>query len=159
MRNDQIFVLLLVILLPLSGCFDGAVGDADAEEDTGMTVINNYYNNTTTIMPNVDTHVLYIPQGTTANISTSNGELIEVLDVWTSDEYNSEDVRDYNNYGLYADFNCSTHPDVRRASGIGIVSTYSEMSSDWLPSDGTSCTYEFFTWYNYESYMIYRIHS
>ena len=33
MRNDQIFVLLLVILLPLSGCFDGAVGDA---EGTGL---------------------------------------------------------------------------------------------------------------------------
>ena len=34
MRNDQIFVLLLVILLPMSGCFDGAVGDAEAEEGT-----------------------------------------------------------------------------------------------------------------------------
>ena len=158
MRKDQIFVLLLVILLPLSGCFDGAVGDADAEEDTGMTVINNYYNNTTTIMPNLDTHVLYIPYGTTANISTSNGEIIEVLDVWTSDEYNSEDVRDYNNYGLYADFNCSTHPDVRTAYGIGASLTYSEMSSDWLPSDGTSCTYEFWQSSYFESYMIYRIH-
>ena len=34
MRNDQIFVLLLVILLPMSGCFNGAVGDAEAEEGT-----------------------------------------------------------------------------------------------------------------------------
>ena len=53
MRNDQIFVLMLVILLPMSGCFDGAVGDAegnDAEDnvETPETiVINNYYNNTT----------------------------------------------------------------------------------------------------------------
>ena len=48
MRNDQIFVLLLVILLPMSGCFDGAVGDAEAEEESGeTTVVNNYYNNTT----------------------------------------------------------------------------------------------------------------
>ena len=51
MRNDQIFVLLLVILLPMSGCFDGAVGDAEGTDDTsssGTTVINNhYYNNTT----------------------------------------------------------------------------------------------------------------
>ncbi len=46
MRNDQIFVLLLVILLPLSGCFDGAVGDAEGTDDES-TVINNYYNNTT----------------------------------------------------------------------------------------------------------------
>ena len=48
MRNDQIFVLLLVILLPMSGCFDGAVGDAEAEEEAeGTNVVNNYYNNTT----------------------------------------------------------------------------------------------------------------
>ena len=51
MRNDQIFVLLLVILLPMSGCFDGAVGDAEGTDDassSGTTVINNhYYNNTT----------------------------------------------------------------------------------------------------------------
>ena len=33
MRNDQIFVLMLVILLPMSGCFDGAVGDAEGTED------------------------------------------------------------------------------------------------------------------------------
>ena len=33
MRNDQIFVLLLVILLPMSGCFDGAVGDAEGSEE------------------------------------------------------------------------------------------------------------------------------
>ena len=32
MRNDQIFVLMLVILLPMSGCFDGAIGDVDAQE-------------------------------------------------------------------------------------------------------------------------------
>jgi len=33
MRNDQIFVLLLVILLPMSGCFEGAVGDAEGTDD------------------------------------------------------------------------------------------------------------------------------
>jgi hypothetical protein len=158
MRNDQIFVLLLVILLPLSGCFDGAVGDANAEEDTGMTVINNYYNNTTTIMQIPDTHVLYIPKGTTGNLSTSNGELIEVLDVWMATSSQSDDVQDYNLYGLSANFSCSTHSDVRTASGIGARTTYPEMGTDYLPSDGTSCTYEFYTYYKYETYMIYRIH-
>ena len=33
MRNDQIFVLLLVVLLPLSGCFDNAVGEAEADDE------------------------------------------------------------------------------------------------------------------------------
>ena len=51
MRNDQIFVLLLVILLPLSGCFDGAVGDAEGTDDasSGTTIVNNYYNNTSNL--------------------------------------------------------------------------------------------------------------
>ena len=53
MRNDQIFVLLIVVLLPMSGCFDGAVGDAEGTDDTdsNTTVINNYYNQTTNIPP------------------------------------------------------------------------------------------------------------
>ena len=42
---------MLVILLPMSGCFDGAVGDAEGTDDTssGNHVINNYYNNTTVV--------------------------------------------------------------------------------------------------------------
>ena len=49
MRKDQIFVLMLVVLLPLTGCFDGGgIGDADAQESSdSTTVVNNYYNNTT----------------------------------------------------------------------------------------------------------------
>ena len=49
MKTDRIFVLLLVVMLPMSGCFDDAVGDAEGADDatSGTTVINNYYNNTT----------------------------------------------------------------------------------------------------------------
>ena len=36
MRNDQIFVLLLVVLMPMSGCFDGGgVGEAEGAQDSG----------------------------------------------------------------------------------------------------------------------------
>ena len=54
MKTDRVFVLLLVVLLPLSGCFDGSVGDADATDDSSesTTVINNYYNNTTVMEQN-----------------------------------------------------------------------------------------------------------
>jgi len=52
MKTDRIFVLLLVVMLPMSGCFDDGVGDAEAADDTdeGTTVINNYYYNNTTII-------------------------------------------------------------------------------------------------------------
>ena len=35
----------------MSGCFDGAVGDAEGTDDSssGTTVVNNYYNNTTLV--------------------------------------------------------------------------------------------------------------
>ena len=45
MRNDHIFVLLLVVLLPMSGCFGDAVGGAEGESES--TIVNNYYNTTT----------------------------------------------------------------------------------------------------------------
>ena len=58
MKTDRIFVLLLIVMLPMSGCFGDGVGDAEAADynDEGTTVIhynnttivNNYYNNTTT---------------------------------------------------------------------------------------------------------------
>lgn len=53
MRNDQIFVLLLVVLLPLSGCMDNTVGDAEGTDDidSDVTVVNHYYNQTTNHPP------------------------------------------------------------------------------------------------------------
>ncbi|MBT7244708.1 MAG: hypothetical protein HN874_04590, partial [Euryarchaeota archaeon] len=50
MRNDQIFVLLLVVLLPMSGCMESAVGEVEGTEETSSetTIVNNYYNNTST---------------------------------------------------------------------------------------------------------------
>ena len=53
MRNDQIFVLLLVVLLPMSGCMDNTVGEVEGTEDTesNTTVVNNYYNQTINHLP------------------------------------------------------------------------------------------------------------
>lgn len=54
MKTDKLFVLLLVMLLPLTGCIDvsdnaNADDSTESEEEGIMTVINHYYNNTTTI--------------------------------------------------------------------------------------------------------------
>jgi hypothetical protein len=102
MRNDQIFVLLLVILLPLSGCFDGAVGDAEGTDDTssGTTVMNNYYNNSTTVIQqtpeiisigglieNVTHTGTSIPYYVTT-INSSAGELIQLHEANAQQVYN-----------------------------------------------------------------------
>ena len=58
MSTDKMFILLLVVLLPLTGCLDlidPANADEDAEGtddiDTNTTVINNFYNQTTNQPP------------------------------------------------------------------------------------------------------------
>ena len=80
MRNDQIFVLLLVIILPMSGCFDGAVGDAEGTDDAtdGTTVINNYHNNTTIVYNNTtaDVEPEYFVVGGTVDNNTTNVPLV-----------------------------------------------------------------------------------
>ncbi|MDB2398023.1 hypothetical protein N9V82_02235 [Candidatus Poseidoniales archaeon] len=49
MTTDKVFILLLVIMLPLTGCLD-VTDTAEAEEsEEETTIVNNYYNNTTTI--------------------------------------------------------------------------------------------------------------
>jgi hypothetical protein len=69
MTTDKLFILLLVILLPLTGCLDIA-DTAEAEEsDDETTIVNNYYNNTTTTtttMPMV--HSLHIEAYTNATL-------------------------------------------------------------------------------------------
>ena len=47
MTTDRLFVIMLVFLIPMTGCF-GAVDNADAEQNDGDTIVNNYYNNTST---------------------------------------------------------------------------------------------------------------
>lgn len=91
MRNDQIFVLMLVILLPMSGCFDGTVGDAEGTDDSslGTTVVNNYYNNTT-VVQNGNTNYEFISFSTNrtgdnwgANELVVGGYTYGTLDVGT----------------------------------------------------------------------------
>jgi hypothetical protein len=52
MKTDKLFILMLVILLPLTGCIDvsdNANADESVNDEGGdeTTVINNFYNNTT----------------------------------------------------------------------------------------------------------------
>jgi hypothetical protein len=76
MKTDRIFVLLLVVMLPMSGCFDDAVGDAEAEEDSsGTTVINNYYNNTTIVESTESGPEYFVVGGMVDNNTTHEGSL------------------------------------------------------------------------------------
>ena len=84
MRNDQIFVLLLVILLPMSRCFDGAVGDAEGTDGESSTTVINYYNNTTIIQSSPPTYH-YLTHSLELNFSQDSGWR-EITDFNTTSE-------------------------------------------------------------------------
>ena len=99
MTTDRIFVLMLVIMIPMTGCF-GAVDNADAQEgtpeNTSDTIVHNhYYNNTTTIVDN-STTIVETP----------------VLEKFTSGgmvDYNSDDYIDLGNAYIFSPYNFSTN--------------------------------------------------
>jgi hypothetical protein len=71
MTTDKVFILLLVIMLPLTGCLD-MTDNAEAEDsDEENTIINNYYNNTTTVVQHASSDVksFYIPPGGNLTLS------------------------------------------------------------------------------------------
>ena len=70
MRKDQIFVLLLIVMLPMSGCFDDAVGEAEgagevAPADTAYSQMYHIYTEST------ETNV--------ANISVDSNQILEIV--------------------------------------------------------------------------------
>ena len=73
MTTDRLFVILLVMLIPMTGCF-GAIDNADAEQnDDETTIVNNYYyNNTTTMMME---EIEYFSNGGVIESSTPHGEI------------------------------------------------------------------------------------
>ena len=74
MKPDKVFILLLVILLPLTGCIDVS-DNADAQDSTDSeeaetTVINNYYNTTTVqSVQKMEAMSHYLPKNQTLNLS------------------------------------------------------------------------------------------
>ena len=87
MKTDKLFVLMLVILLPLTGCIDVSdnadAQDADETHEEEMTVINNYYNNTTTVIQPVEPEMVHMYVFTETNsvgtITIGENQTIEWL--------------------------------------------------------------------------------
>ena len=75
MKTDRVFVLLLVVLLPLSGCFDGSVGDADATDDSSENTPS------ASAVPEYKSLILDIDRNNTT--STEVGEYTNYLTIGT----------------------------------------------------------------------------
>ena len=99
MKPDKVFILMLVILLPLTGCIDVS-DNADAQdssdsEEAETTVINNYYNNTTTIVQAVEPEMVHMYVFTENNsvgtITIGENQTIEWLWASTIVDYGNGD--------------------------------------------------------------------
>ena len=148
MRNDQIFVLLLVVLLPLSGCFDGnGLGEAEGADDSDTssetTIVNNYYNNSTTIIQQTPPVNCFqngvFPYSAEYNkgsfqsigggVSTWVGTPVNYVEVLTLNQRINESL-EVQTPVIWADTNysdCSNHSQENRCSsnsGIPVVTEY-----------------------------------
>jgi hypothetical protein len=131
MRNDQIFVLLLVVLLPMSGCFGGGVGDAEADE--GVDVAEP------------ELHHLYFENTTTLNLSAN--QLIEIVDSSVYKVFISNGT-----YGPWGEMNGETiliitgdcYPDSYSTNSQQtewIYRQYHSTDNIFLHSNGNACSY------------------
>ena len=100
MTTDKMFVLLLVMLLPLTGCLDIS-DNAEAEDsEDETTIVNNYYNNTTTVEPEM-VHLYVYKEATNfvARITIDENQTIEwlssqsIVNVSGSEAYRSNIVQ------------------------------------------------------------------
>ena len=164
MRKDQIFVLLLIVLLPLSGCTDGTIGDADAQDSTeeDATVVNNYYNNTTNHVQHEPTlHHLSInsTSSTAFTITVSENEALEIVQsslilVWDDNRSNNDPELSYIDVRVV---------DISCYDGLENPGHFGQASGLLWRGQG-ECTYTFGTTFGadfgiaYHS-MYYKIHS
>ena len=79
MRKDQIFVLLLIVMLPMSGCFDDAVGEAEGAENDSTDD-----SSTTTVRNIVKT--LHIADGQTHVITLNGSTTLQIMDIYGVNE-------------------------------------------------------------------------
>lgn len=90
MRKDQIFVLMLIILVPMSGCFDGGtagVGEAEGAQDNGGENTPSTGTSTTVATPNLPPVISVETIGYLENVEgddcTTNAFEIEVRHAMT----------------------------------------------------------------------------
>jgi len=159
MRKDQIFVLLLVILLPLSGCFDGAVGEAEAHDDVTDSTLNNESNGMFSVSGMVDENT---PTGCEEagddycylmyEFTTNSGEFVELISLYVGGSNN----------GIGIDTDCGNGYEGYTSSG----SFYNNIN--FLPFSDRDCEHTVIISFTYsngeprtpEPYfsLVYKIH-
>ena len=124
MRTDQAFVLLLILLLPLTGCID-TIGEVDAEnpeEDAAVPAPNSTFIH----------EVVFVDNGSNVTM-TFNNTIVQLVDSSREDEYE----RQVTGAVAQLDIDCGDEFSVYTRTYPG----------DFFPTiPGTECQITFATW-------------
>ena len=144
MTTDRLFVIMLVILIPMTGCF-GAVGDAEADKDDDsndveMITVGGMFNESQLTLSDdyyyLDSFKTY--PGQLVEIHYFNGYDIEFLQIYTSCDDGSSDTIYTSNYETYAygsHTTCTHTIEVREANvfeqlfGFSLVYSIEEITN------------------------------
>ena len=109
MTTDKLFILLLVILLPLTGCLDIA-DNAEAEDSDEE--------NTTTTMPMV--HSLHLEQGENATLHFDGTKTMKLETLWSGYSQGGENMRANTEYFYGMQMTCDNDVTVTGSLTAGI---------------------------------------
>jgi hypothetical protein len=161
--SKNLYIFMLGALIVFSGCFgtgtsNGDDGDADDAASTATNVINNYYNNTTSVIEDIPEHIAITVIGqhgnnsygiTIFNLHQNSGEAIHLLDWRAVSEY-SPDTRDVNTT-IWSDFIVQTttvnticvngYEWSESITQLGPNMSYEK--DQWLAWAGLECTHHF----------------
>ena len=141
MKTDRVFVLLLVILIPMTGCIDVAdnagAEDSTESENDGMTVVNHYYNNTTTIVEQQEPDLVheYLSRDEVANWSLTVGEekAVEWVSLYAYYLIDYTDGPEFVNYGMFYHVRCDSNETVVELGDMNM--------GNWAFKGEGNCTY------------------
>jgi hypothetical protein len=141
--SKNLYVFMLGALIVFSGCFGTGTTDGEGDADTGTTVINNYYNNTTNVIENTPGIFTSTTNGTTYGasviINQSAGEAIHMLGV-TGNTGGDSTGDSWDRYFVIR----TVCGDIHSIHG-SIDSNYGGYDH-WLGGGGLECTHEITTY-------------
>ena len=151
MTTDTVFILLLVIMLPLTGCLD-VTDTAEAEEsEEETTIVNNYYNNTTTIVQSVEPQMVhmyvYTENNSVGTITINENQTIEWLQ--------GHSIIEFTDYGETHSMNSASITDIPCIDSD--AGSYGSTTQGFAMKGEGECTYTLST--NYGSNFIGAHHS
>ena len=143
MKIDRVFVLLLVVMLPMTGCFEDAVGEADAQGDTSDDTTDSGTNSGTqtsqsrTWYSSGGIYEAYWNDG--SGVGSGGSRCVDWGPIYnqSTGDYEGEDCREYGYPDQASDWN------VTACTESGGVPVWNNLDSSQNGTNGTNYEYRY----------------